>query len=183
MKTQLDEIYDELKGTIDDAEKSTIPYPVSTPDEKLKIVGDANNTPKVKSTFHISFLIPKDKVPNVDAPTIGKDKLIKKVFEDVEISAEKVTAINFCITNLMPYFYKPEEDGKVTNYDEKLNSKIRKAFMDKEFIQILRDLTQIVLDIDDSLINYVSYMSLLEVLNTLGKEHPEIINESFSFFV
>lgn len=179
----LAESYDSLKESMDKAEQSTVPFPVVTPDDEIKIVGDANNTTPVVSSYVVSFLIPISKAPNLNAPTVGNNKLYVHEYKDITLPVEKAVVISSYVSELIPYFYKPKEDGEVVEYEMKEQIEIRKNFADESFLNNLRNIVKALLDMEDDLLQYVTYKTLLSITLQLFDEHPEIVNESFSFFV
>ena len=179
----LSDAYDVMKDTMDKAEESTVPYAVVT-DESVKVLGDANNTKSVKSDYVVSFFMPKDKVENKDVGVKAGDRIIiMKEYKDIELTVEKQVVISSYLAELVPYFYKPTQDGKVIDYEEAEQIEIRKYFADEKFLNSLKVIIQVLLDLKDEEAQYVSYGTLLRIVTQLFKEHPEVINEAYSFFV
>lgn len=168
---------EELKRLMDEvkkAETDITPFPV-VQDNDIAVVGDANKTEVKKTSFTMTFAIPKEEN--------GVVKYNRHVvtYDNVYPKPRNMISIDRMLSILMPYIKKPMEDGSVAEYSEAENAMILKAF-DEEVTNIMYRLVATVLEIDESLIDFMLPSSVFEALVQIIQFFPEAWNEGETFF-
>lgn len=163
-----------LMNQIKEAEGDVTPFPVVQENE-IAVVGDANKTEIKKTTFTITFAMPKE--------NDGKIEYERHVvtYKDVYPKPRQMVSIDRLIALLGPYLKRPNDDGTVSDYTEEENAKIIKAF-DEDITSIMYQLVATVIGIDSSLIDYMLPSSVFENLMKIIRFYPELWNEGDTFF-
>lgn len=171
--------YNNIKTAMDSAEKSDTPYLVQN-EEDLKVVGNPNKAIKKKVTIEMEYAVPVDM--NVEGEIVGDYKIVKKTYKDIFISGKIMSAVMGSIATLLPYFYKPTEDGDMVDYSRIETQEIIKSLRFPEFNDTLYLLLESVLGISKDLAEKAIPRSLTNFLETILIEFPELVNESYAFF-
>lgn len=168
--------YNELLSGIDEAEKSTIPFPVIGDDE-IVVVGDANQTDIKSYDFEIEFQIP-EKNEKTGELTF---KSLKKEYKDVFITPRRNSAIVKTIVDLVPYFKKADKDGTLHSYTEEEVVEIIMNF-DNEIYDRMYSLVAAVLGIDDRLKFFMTEDSVWMATAKIINQYKAAVNEATTFF-
>lgn len=166
--------YMRVKEALDDAENSTIPFPV-VQDGEMAVVGDANETEINRHDFTMHFRVPQD----ID----GKTKYVMKEvkYNNLYITPRQDIKVVRLITEMLPYFKKIMPDGTVGEYKEGEIWDILEAMDDKVF-DLMYDLTAFFLGVDPSLKDYMVPGDVIESTVKILKEYKEVVNEADTFF-
>lgn len=171
-----EENYKALLDGIDQAESSTIPFPVIGDDE-IVVVGDANETDIKAYDFDIEFQIPlKDE--DTGKVTYRNET---KHYKDVFITPRRNSAIVRTIVDLIPYFKRVDENGNLHNYTEEETAEILKNF-DDEIYDRMYALVAAVLGIDDRLKFFMTEDSVWLATANIIYQYKATINEATTFF-
>lgn len=168
--------YDEIKEGIDNAPESPVPFPV-VKDDKVNVIGDANETQINKRDFKIVLKLPAE----VDGDNDGKGYTLKEVeFKDVFITPRQSAKVVSSLCRLMPFFRKIEENT-AKEYAENEVVELLAEFGD-EFVDSMYDLVAKVLKIDPSLVDFMTQASVINATVKIINDYPEVINEAEAFF-
>lgn len=174
---ELFKAYEEIKEGIDAAPESSTPFPV-VKDDKVSVIGDANETQINKHDFKIVFRLP-DGV--TDGEKVAGGTLKEVEYKDVFISPRRSASVTAALCKLYPYFRKVGEDGEVSDYSpEEVMSLI--ADWDDEMIDCMYNLVSKVVGVDERLVDYMMPSSVISSVLQIIKNYPEAINESEAFF-
>lgn len=166
MATLSMEEYNKIKSLLDGAEKDDTPYP-SIKQDTIEVVGDANKTERNTHDFSITFI--------VDGKKVVQD------FKDVYITPRRSTAIIPSMVEILPIFYKINDDGTVGDYGEREAAEILKM-MTPQTWDFLYDTVGAILGIEEAQREFMAPGSVLGAFIQFVKEYPETVNEAFDFF-
>lgn len=166
MATLSMEEYNKIKSLLDGAEKDDTPYP-SIKQEEIEVVGDANKTERNTHDFSVTFI--------VDGKKVVQD------FKDVYITPRRSTAIIPSMVEILPIFYKINDDGTVGDYGEREATEILKM-MTPQTWDFLYDTVGAILGIEEAQREFMAPGSVLGAFIQFVKEYPETVNEAFDFF-
>ena len=168
--------YDEMKEGIDNAPESPVPFPV-VKDEKMSVIGDANETQINKHDFKILFRLPEGVS---DGKKVDGGVIREVEYKDVFITPRQSGKVVSSLCRMLPYFRKMigREIEEYTRDDivELL------AECGDDFVDNMYDLVGKTLQIDDALIDYMLPSSAIEATTKIIQEYPEIVNEAEAFF-
>lgn len=159
--------YNEISEALDKAEEDVTPFTVVSNGE-VNIVGDANKTELNKHDYTIKFRIYKD----------GKYEWVTKEFKDVFITPRNDLKVSRMLTQLLPFFKKPE-NGEIKEYtrEEKLEIISKDETMDAMY-----DAVAAVLNIPENLKNFMVPESVIHAATKIISDFPEMVNEADTFF-
>ena len=173
---ELFKAYDDIKEGIDNAPNSTVPFPV-VKDEKLSVIGDANETQINKHDFKIMFRLPK----GISEGKEIQGGVLKEVeYKDVFITPRQSGKVVASLCRMLPFFRRIVDKG-VAEYTQEDVIQMLAEFGD-EFVDDMYDLVGKTLKIDDALLDYMLPTSAVEATVKIVTEYPEIVNEAEAFF-
>lgn len=167
--------YQKIDNAIEKAQESLVPFPVVDGDE-LTVVGDANATEINKHDFKMRFRIPAKKED-------GMTEYVRreKEYKDVFIKPRHDSKIVEMIAKLMPFFKKIREDGGVEAMTTEEKADVLRQ-MDHEIMDLLYDVTAMVLGIDAELKEYMMPLDVIVAATQIIELYPETVNEADTFF-
>ena len=177
---QLLEVYEKMEEGIDNAPESPTPFPV-VKDDKLSVVGDANETQINKHDFKITYRLPEG-AANGEKVDGGVLKTIE--YKDVFITPRQSGKVVSSLCRMLPYFRKIIDmaDGKDSVSLTRDEVVAMLAEFGDDFVDNMYDLVAKVLKIDDALIDYMQPESAMQATVQIIQNYPEIINEAEAFF-
>lgn len=169
-------VYNDVKEQIDTAPESPVPYPV-VQNEKMSVIGDANETEINPRDFKIEFEFPKGTVNGKETDT----GVLKEIdFKDIWITPRQRSKVVAAVCKLMPFFRKIDENGD-REYTREEVEELMAEFGD-EMIDNLYDLVAMVLKIDPTIVDFMTYRSAIDASVKILNNFPEVINEAMAFF-
>lgn len=178
------ETYNILKEKFDNAEKSDRPFPRVNDNDKIEVIGNPNNTKTDCHTFKAVFDIPK-KIADKEG-IIGEIKenkvIVTKVYEDVIIDAQSTAGIIGSLATLVPYFYKPKNDGTLVDFTAKEILIMVQSMQYPDFTEAVYKICQNALKISDDLIRHLNALSAVEIMSKVMDEYPDVVNTAYNFF-
>lgn len=180
---QLLDAYKKMEQSIDAAPESPTPYPI-VKDEKLHVIGDANETQINKHDFKIVFRLPEGVVDG--EKTIGG--VLKEVeYKDVFVPPRQSGKVISSLCRMLPFFRKvvdmkgnPGEKETISFTSDEVVEML--AEFGDDFVDDMYDLVGKFLKIDDALVDYMIPESAMKATLQILNEYPEIINEAEAFF-
>ena len=127
--------------------------------------------------FNIEFQIPYREDNNSKV----RYKTINKEYKDVFVQPRRNSEIVRIIVDLIPFFYKWDDNGELHHYTREEYAEIYDT-MDAEIIDRLYDLVARVLGIDMSLKNYMVEESVWAATANIINQYKATINEGKTFF-
>lgn len=177
---QLLDAYRKIEEGIDNAPESPTPYPI-VKDEKLHVIGDANETQVNKRDFKITFRLPEGAAEGKKVEG-GIEKEIE--YKNVFIAPRQSGKVIASLCRMLPFFRKIIDTGEgkegVSFTQEEVTSML--AEFGDEFVDDMYDLVAKVLKIDDALIDYMTPESALQATTKIISDFPEVVNEAEAFF-
>ena len=172
--------YEVIKEGIDKAPESSTPFPV-VKDEKLSVIGDANETQINKHDFKITFRLP-DGV--VEGEKVDGGVLKEIEYKDVFVTPRQSGKVISSMCRMLPYFRKIVDSTKGKEAQSFSKEEIADILAEfgNEFVDTMYDLVGKTLQIDDALIDYMLPSSAMEATYKIITEYPEIVNEAEAFF-
>lgn len=168
--------YDTMKDSLDAAPDSPTPFPL-VKDDKMTVVGDANETQLNKHDFMIEFRFPE----GVAGGRKVEGGVIKEVeYKDVFISPRQSGKVVSSLCKMLPFFRKIADNGP-QEYSREDVMEILGLYGD-EFIDDMYDLVGKVLKIDENLLEYMTQKSAVAATIKIFQEYPEVLNEAEAFF-
>lgn len=172
----------EMSKNLKKAEEDDTPI-VALVNDELNVIGDANKTELNKHTYVLRFRFPKE-FSQYELPTsthIG-DWFINEIeYKDVFVSPRRDLKVVAAIMEIIPFFKEVSESGKLQDKgDEELLNFAKD--LPYEIVDAMYDIVSAFLNVDDSLVNYMSPMSVIEVMGALIRDYPEVFNEADVFF-
>lgn len=168
--------YEEIKEGIDKAPESPVPFPV-VKDEKMSVIGDANETQINKHDFKIVFRLPEGVA---EGQKIAGGVLKEIEYKDVFITPRQSGKVVSSLCRMLPYFRKIA-DKEVTDYSREDVIELLAEFGD-DFVDNMYDLVGKTLNIDDKLVDYIVPSSAITATTKIIQNYPEIVNEAEAFF-
>ena len=168
--------YEEIKEGIDAAPESPVPFPV-VKDEKMSVIGDANETQINKHDFKITFRLPEGVS---DGEKVDGGVLKEVEYKNVFITPRQSGKVVSSLCKMLPFFRKIVDNG-VTEYTHDDVIELLAEFGD-DFIDDMYDLVAKVLKIDDALIDYMVPASAVSATVQIVTQYPEVVNEAEAFF-
>lgn len=173
---ELFKAYEEIKEGIDNAPNSNVPFPV-VKDEKMSVIGDANETQINKHDFKILFRLPEG---ISDGEKVEGGVLKEVEYKDVFITPRQSGKVVSALCRMLPFFRKMIDKG-VGEYTHEDVVEMLAEFGD-DFVDDMYDLVGKTLQIDDALIDYMMPASAVQATVKIVTEYPEIVNEAEAFF-
>ena len=168
--------YEEIKEGIDKAPESPVPFPVIH-DEKMSVIGDANETQINKHDFKIQFRLPEGVA---DGEKIDGGILKEVDYKDVFITPRQSGKVVSSLCRMLPFFRRIVDKG-VADYTQEDIVQMLAEFGD-DFVDDMYDLVGKTLKIDDALLDYMLPSSAVQATVKIVTEYPEIVNEAEAFF-
>lgn len=173
---ELFKAYEDIKEGIDNAPNSTVPFPV-VKDDKMSVIGDANETQINKHDFKITFRLPEG---IADGQKIDGGVLKEIEYKDVFITPRQSGKVVSSLCRMLPFFRKIVDKG-VADYTQEDIVEMLAEFGD-DFVDDMYDLVGKTLKIDDALIDYMLPGSAVQATVQIVTGYPEIVNEAEAFF-
>lgn len=168
--------YEEIKEGIDKAPESPVPFPV-VKDDRMSVVGDANETQINKHDFKIRFRLPEGVV---DGQKVDGGVIKEIEYKDVFITPRQSGKVVTSLCRMMPFFRKIVDNG-VEEYSSDEVAALLAEFGD-DFVDNMYDLVAKVLKVDDALVDYMTPNSVVSATAQILTNYPEIVNETEAFF-
>ncbi|MBP1045095.1 hypothetical protein I6N96_02305 [Enterococcus sp. BWM-S5] len=171
-------ISDKLKKTNEDE----TPFAV-VKDQEISVIGDANKTEVKQADYSMKFRVPQDffEEKPEGAKEVGPFYVFSVNFEDVSITPRSDLKIVDAIMKITPFFNKLKENGDVEGFEKEELLSIFIGAGDEVHLAIY-NLVATFLGIDDQLGEYMLPFSVIENLNKIMDNHPEVFNEADVFF-
>lgn len=173
---ELFKAYEDIKEGIDNAPNSTVPFPV-VKDDKMSVIGDANETQINKHDFKIQFRLPEGVA---EGEKIDGGVLKEVEYKDVFITPRQSGKVVSSLCRMLPFFRKIVDKG-VADYTQEDIVEMLAEFGD-DFVDDMYDLVGKTLKIDDALIDYMLPGSAVQATVQIVTGYPEIVNEAEAFF-
>ena len=172
-----EEQYMGIKKALDEAQNTTIPFPVVN-DNELAVVGDANKTELRRFEYEITF---KKPVYDSEGNLTGEFKEENKKYENVFVKPRLNTQIIKLLASMMPYFYKVDEEGNQVEYSRiemiQIFGQLEDAILDKMY-----QLVATILEIPFDEIDYMEGPSVLSTIMKFVDDNPQTAREAQLFF-
>lgn len=170
--------YADMKESLDNAPESPVPFPV-VKDEKLSVIGDANETQINKHDFQIRFKFPRGAI---DGQT--EDIVRTKEFKNIFIAPRKSMKVISIVCRMMPFFRKVIDDSGEARIEKYSLNEILELIGEHGdvFSNDMYELVASVLDIDEEMIDFMEPDSVLDATAQIFRNYPELLNEAESFF-
>lgn len=172
----------EMSKNLKKAEEDDTPI-IALVNDEVNVVGDANKTEVKKNNYVLRFRFPKE-MSQFELPTSTKigDWFINEIeYKDVFISPRRDLKVVSAIMEIIPYFKSVSENGDLVNKsDEELITFAKN--IPYEIIDAMYDIVSAFLNVDDTLVNYMSPLSVISVMGDLIRDYPEVFNEADVFF-
>lgn len=183
---ELFNVYNDLKEGINAAPESTVPFPV-VKDNKMSVIGDANETQINQHDFKIIFRFPKSKEiyelvekKGWKAEEEEHALLVEAEYKDIFITPRQSGKVVSSVCRMLPFFRKIVDKG-VEDYSVEDVVEMLAEFGD-DFVDDMYDLVGKVLKIDSALLEYMIQTSAVQATSQIITGYPEIINEAEAFF-
>ncbi len=168
--------YNDIKEGIDAAPESPVPFPV-VKDDKISVIGDANQTEINKHDFKILFRLPEGVV---DGEKTEGGVLKEIEYKDVFITPRQSGKVVSSLCKMLPFFRKlAGKEVEEYTYDDIVT--ILAEYGD-EFVDEMYNLVGKTLKIDDALLDYMVPGSAVSATYQIITSFPEIVNEAEAFF-
>ena len=173
-------MYETMDKGIEEAKESPIPYPI-VKDDKLSVIGDANETELNKHDFTIVFRLPEGVA---DGEKVQGGVLKEVEYKNVFISPRQSGKVVASLCRMLPFFRKiidtsEGKEGVSFTRDEVVEML---AEFGDDFIDYMYDLVAKTLKIDDALVEYMQLESAMNATVKIIQNYPEIVNEAEAFF-
>lgn len=186
---QLLDAYKKMEKSIDAAPESPTPFPL-VKDEKLIVVGDANETQVNKHDFTITFRLP-DGV--VEGEKVVGGVLKEVEYKDVFVPPRQSGKVISSLCRMLPFFRKIIDTAMDNHGEDVAEEKKAISFTQDEVVSMLAefgddfvddmyDLVGKFLKIDEALVDFITPESAMKATLQILNEYPEIINEAEAFF-
>lgn len=172
----------EMSKNLKKAEEDDTPI-IALVNDEVNVVGDANKTELNKHTYSIRFRFPEElsnyKTP--DSIEVGKWFINEIVYEDVFVSPRRDLKVVSAIMGIVPFFKSVSDSGELVNKTDTELLEFARNLPD-EIILDMYDIVSAFLNVDESLVEYMSPFSVIEVMGDLIRDYPEVFNEADVFF-
>ncbi|MGL4695178.1 hypothetical protein [Enterococcus larvae] len=171
-------ISDKLRKTNEDE----TPFAV-VKEQEISVIGDANKTEVKTDTYSIKFRMPMamfDEKPE-GAKEVGQAYVFSVDFESVTITPRSDLKVIDAIMKIMPFFNELTDGGEVQEFTKNELISVFVSAGDEVHLAIY-NLVATFLGIDDQMGEYMMPFSVIESLNKLIDNHPEVFNEADVFF-
>lgn len=172
----------EMSKNLKKAEEDDTPV-IALVNDELNIVGDANKTAVNKHTYTLRFRFPQEmsdyKTP--ESVDVGAWFINEIVYKDVFVSPRRDLKVVSAIMSIIPFFKSVSESGELTNKGSEELLEFARNLPD-EIIEDMYDIVSAFLNVDESLIGYMSPFSVIDVMGSLIQDYPEVFNEADIFF-
>lgn len=177
LQDELLKTYEDVKDGIDAAPDSPVPFPVIK-DEKISVVGDANETQIKPHDFKIKFEFPKGTVEGVETER-GVMKEIE--YTNVWVTPRQRAKVVSSMCKMFPFYRKIEERGGIDEYTVDEYAQLLSENGD-DYVDAMYELVAKTLGVAPELVEYMYFPSVTEATVRIFKEYPDIVNEAESFF-
>lgn len=162
--------------------ESDVPFAV-VKDQEVSVIGDANKTEVKTADYQVKFRIPKNQLEQKpeNAQEVGTYYIFTVGFENVTITPRSDLKIVDAIMKIMPFFNELKQNGEMKELDQKELLSIFVHAGDEIHLAIY-NLVATFLGIDDQMGEYMLPFSVIENLNKIMDNHPEVFNEADVFF-
>lgn len=177
LQEELLKTYNEVKDGIDKAVDDPTPFPI-VKDEKISVVGDANETQIKSYDFKITFEFPKGTVEGRETENgVEKDIEYKNVFITPRRRPKTVSSM----AKLYPFFQKISDKGGLEEFSPMEVAELL-AENGEDFIDGAYDLVAKVLDVDPEIADFMKFESVMAATTQIFTSYPDLVNEAGNFF-
>ena len=173
----------DFQESMQEAEKDDTPFPVVT-DDGVNVVGDANKTKVKKRNYSVRFRFPKERAADFDEKEIiqevGDYIIVSVDFDDVHIVPRRDTEITAAIVKILPYVKKLQEEKIADRTPEEMVELVKTV--NKDIGDDIYDVVAAVLNVDESIKDYMLFTDVMDLLVKLPDDFPEVFNEADGFF-
>lgn len=170
---ELLQTYESVSQALDEAPNDPTPFPVIK-DDKIHVVGDANETQINKRDFKIEFHFPEGLFE-------GEGDVNKTVeYKNVFITPRQSGKVVASLCRMMPFFR--QINGKDIEHYSADEMVVLLGEYGHKFIDDMYDLVATVLNIDPALVDYMDVTSVMAATEKIFRDYPETINEAEAFF-
>ena len=172
----------EMSKSLKKAEEDDTPI-IALVNDELNVVGDANKTQLNKHTYTLRFRFPQsyEQFRTPDSYDVGSWFVNELIFEDVYVSPRRDLQVVSAIMEIVPYFKSVSESGELQDKTEKELIDFAKN-IPHNIIDDMYDVVSAFLGVDDSLVDFMSPMSVIDTMGKLIEDYPEVFNEADVFF-
>jgi hypothetical protein len=174
----------ETSEIISESVNDPTPFPIMK-DGEISVAGDANLTQIKKEDYVISFRVPLNEYDVDSLPEgqiVGDGYSFTSTFTDRFITPRNDLKVLSALTYVQPFFYKLNEEYGGIDMMENKELAIQLLANADQVILAMYNLIASFLDISDDLGQYMTPLSVIGAVNTLFKQHPEMLNEADVFF-
>lgn len=179
LQSELEKKAPEISEAIETADETSKPYLVPTKDT-LNVVGDATKIEVAPKDYTLEFRFPIEYAKKLNGE-IRNGMCVKEIdFKNVfPKPINQMTHIQMLI-KLFPFF-REIRDGEV---ETPTKEQLREMIMSftQEIVDIMYEFVASVLEIDDSLKDNISPMSVIMTTLAIMKDFPELTAEADAFF-
>lgn len=152
-------------------------------DQEVSVVGDANKTEVKTGDYSVKFRVPQSQFEHKPegAKEVGMYYVFSVAFDDVMITPRADLKIVDAIMKITPFFNKLKENGEIEAFEKEELLSIFISAGDEIHLAIY-NLVATFLGIDDQMGEYMLPFSVIENLNKIMENHPEVFNEADVFF-
>lgn len=174
-----------MQEKMEEAQTDDTPFAI-VKDDGVKVAGDVNKTEIKSRDYSVRFRFHKSHAKDIDPKDIVKtidDYVVVKIeFNDVYIVPRRDLDITAAIVRVIPYFQKIRED------DLKIEKRTPEELM--QMVQEVNDdigddlynLVAAVLNVDKSIKDNMLLTDVLDVVQRLPEDFPEVFREADAFF-
>lgn len=152
-------------------------------DQEVSVIGDENKTEVKKADYSVRFRVPQthfEQKPE-GAKEVGSYYVFSVAFGDITITPRSDLRIVDAIMKIIPFFNKLKENGDMEDFSKEELLSVFVGAGDEIHLAIY-NLVATFLGIDDQMGEYMLPFSVIENLNKIMENHPEVFNEADVFF-
>ncbi|MBL1226523.1 hypothetical protein [Enterococcus sp. BWR-S5] len=152
-------------------------------DQEVSVIGDANKTEVKTGDYSVKFRVPQSQFEQKPegAKEVGMYYVFSVAFDGVMITPRSDLKIVDAIMKITPFFNKLRENGEIESLEKEELLSIFISAGDEIHLAIY-NLVATFLGIDDQMGEYMLPFSVIENLNKIMENHPEVFNEADVFF-
>lgn len=157
--------FNALESKLKEAREDDTPYLVAK-DDNLMVVGDANKTEKKVHDFNVLFHLPqKFRSAFKDEDVLKEDDfefVVEVEFKDVFVTPRDNIKITSEVATLMPFFNGVSDNGRLRDLTDEEKYEIVSS-MNDDVVDAMYRIVGKILKIDDEMLDYVMFSSVMEV--------------------
>lgn len=183
-KVNLEDMVD-IQKSMDEAQKDDTPFAV-VKDDSVKVAGNANKTEIKRRNYSVRMRFTKAEAelrginPKEIIKTIEDYVIIRVDFEDVHIVPRRDLDITAAIVRVIPYFQKIKDKDTEDRSQAEMLKMVQE--INEDIGDDLYNLVAAVLNIDRSLTDHMIMTDVLDVVEKLPEDFPEVFREADAFF-